>query len=999
MRRIPAKILEDLHQADTTLSMTASGLLLDALNAVIDGLIISDEDLLNGIDLHPETEALLLEEPSGEKRPLLNRLLLQDAYPWAFKPHDAPSPDGVVQQLQKLSLIRDQLVGTGNDVTVNLIDVGLHPLDPPQTPNSDARGNFTCHILSPDLRISLIAYIDDILANGGTVTMPPVVCIANIQPRFHGGPLRFCPMLQIMRANTNLPVQNELPVDPDLSVQILRQIQFGETRMPFGLPDNRTDKKNIEFTEIALSFSINIAPRISCQTAIARNRFNEHEMWFVPNAAFPTVAAGVDTIYATPRPLKTTLANETFIHPDFNQYTPHTRRPRGIPSPISPWNGFTVPTQPVNHARVDCDVLAKRIFLALEGFLKPSRVTDFGQYPGIPDLLKGKDEVAHKLATSDKVLVSLFKDTSPNKNHAGVHRMGLDAFQQSLRAFYQIDTFVGLPLSVSRSVDLDVNYYGKAAGNFSYVSPQIAGPPPPPPAQPSLSDFLLSLPVDFPASIGNGYLTTIYRHNLPQGQEKSWLNWKLSNVKADITHIQLAVPGESKRHAFDKGRWLELVYPPGASVEFSWNFDHPIPAIIRTFPVEPAIQAVTPLKLEALVPNPPENGIPIGDLQHCDRWGWQVDFGGVYNSNDTVYLDVDYYEQIDSQTEEAKLLPQWGGPQNLAQTLIVLDLLMSLKDWRKEDIATNQLNDMITAAVALLGWLAQYLGEDPSAKHTSAAKIRDSYKLRIDQASPTPGTGTPISFPSPPDLLVKTLYFSSTPSASDGNYYNYSIKADIARGNTGENTLRLFGSPANSKASNIRAFKPQLTLRRNDAIPHDLNMESLQTNDLLVYVSGPVIWPQVVPVTNKWPTFYINDTPGNSLNATLSEALSYLFGATTPLDSIVLQFELKHGFSLLQNANAPAILSNSLFLLPTDYGYTTALKLAGDIAASYINWIGEGSNPVIVLHEISRPSLQLSLMANKRGKLGSVIQGHTLLQIDAINFPTDKIFWKVSQKQ
>ena len=237
---------------------------------------------------------------------------------------------------------------------------------------------------------------------------------------------------------------------------------------------------------------------------------------------------------------------------------------------------------------------------------------------------------------------------------------------------------------------------------------------------------------------------------------------------------------------------------------------------------------------------------------------------------------------------------------------------------------------------------------------------------------------------------MKEIYFSSRRVNPTSNFFNYSITAAVTRDNVGLNTLRLFGGSLDAKA-----FQPVLMLRRNDAIPEVLNLNSLHTSPSLIYKSGPVTWPNRVRVTDKWRSISLTDVSDGKLLAVLQKALEALFGNDTDFSQtkMTLRFDLRHCFKLGTDDLATVALANPIYLFSNDYNYTTAEKLAKAMADEYCFWLTEqGGTAKAQLAAMTRPTLQIGVQAAKLVN-EAVVPGHIMLEVDSLEIPMDNLDW------
>jgi len=112
LRPEPLRQLMDYKGAEQP-SPALQGALIAGLNQVIMGDGLYDKERFAGVALAKKTRLLIDQKPEGEARALLNRLLLEDAYPKFIRRH-APSPIEVQADTLEYEHEKNLMIGTGH---------------------------------------------------------------------------------------------------------------------------------------------------------------------------------------------------------------------------------------------------------------------------------------------------------------------------------------------------------------------------------------------------------------------------------------------------------------------------------------------------------------------------------------------------------------------------------------------------------------------------------------------------------------------------------------------------------------------------------------------------------------------------------------------------------------------------------------------------------------------------------------------------------------------
>lgn len=926
------------------------------LTTIIRGNSIHEPRRFAGVTLSRRSQQFLdIQNPTSRELRGLNRSLLDDAF--AVRVHVLSAWQGPLapseerERLQKLQLVRDQLQGADSDVAVRLVQEGFqvseHPTGEP---------DFEYDVGAVDLRAEFIRFLDEAISGGAVdpISIPFDVRRAGVEP------LRMAPMLEIERTKEPyLPQPEDLletGSDPqgdtaqELNKRIRSQVSSARSAIAFATPPasggTAGKAQRLEFRDIARRFRLK-----DYQTAISRNRFNEHEIWFVGESAFPSAFASDLYEFATARPISNRHGTAKLSLPEFN---------RDALAEDQDWCGFPYsPKENVTHfVDIDFDDCARTFFNFVEQLMTNDAITTVERESLWHTLLDGKSLLADTLAMH--LMAPLFGDTAP-PNAQGVRRMAEDAYLRDLRNFYRVDTFVGLPVAGRRAAHrLGIeNVYGTTEVNFQATA---SG------AKPKLSDFVFSIRNDWP---DQGHMTLAY--DLPPGEESRWSEWKPDKIQVCITHLQLPTPDGVSSDDFNRGRWLEIVPPePDAHPPvLEWRDGKAIPAILRRFPPRPVLRSVLGTQIAV-----DEDGLKPAQFGGCSQWGWGIRFEGDPSGqveNDTIYLAVEYPDPKPTRDETFAANEKDAKPYSSLIEALIVSKHMALAFDQVKGEARGSVN-WIRAAGTLLRDIAEYLRPDEQSAMTDETSVPfDRFKIGLS----IPRTCEQLDFG-----YVKKLALSGPPDRRD---FAVDAKADEE-----QNLLNLLIDRVEPQRIPPRQLTIEMLLRRNDRIPERLKLDKLTMNPDLVYECGPVSWPGEVKASNGFDRIPVRITGTTGLSEVLTEIFEALFHRGV-IDMVWLRVNVSHAFDIPTPTTTRTIL-NPIKIYPVDYPYGSASAFGETVANHYREWLqnelGNKTEVVKLLQSVNNPRLVLGFHASE--KRGDDF-GRKLLEIEQIVIPLKQV--------
>lgn len=936
-------------------------LLLADLNRVQAMSKLLDDPVFDKITLSPEARRLRKElqntaHPLPGRVRFLNRLLLEDGLGASCVRRVSRDETAPLEKRKKLYLIREQLRGAeAEDVTVTLRseqDVDADKSD---------RAPYKFTLVARDLRADLIAFLDAIIAQPDTRMMHWDYIIEKTTP----GVTRLAPALFIERKKF-LPPDLDLPWVGDNAGNLRTQVKNETAKVlgrvaivpapPQGLAG--ADSQTTEFSEAAKQFQSEVAKKFTCQVGIARNRFNEHELWCIPNECFPIRTPGASPTFATARPLRNVRGNGTYRVPIFTKHMPQCQGD-------DCWEEFQLEKR--SYTKLDYDQLGRRVFGFLEEVLQPTEIT--GAH--VRDIWEGclgkKDQIASILAGEDKpklgqYVVPVFATDQVDQLH--LRKISADLFSRDLRNFYRVDTMlqaaVTFPVTQPAQNPLH-NFYGTIDTKFVQAVKSENG------AQtiPEFSDFVLSRYDRDSQRNGEGNKLTI-SYDLPAGEEWNWDKWTVEKLMAKMTHVQFADADASGE--FERGQWLELIQPELGICQLNLlnaqSDALTIPVVIRTFPTEPILQQVGTVEISAKN----LDQIPHESLR---RWDWQIDYlaPGAVPANDKITLDVVYPPEPSSRVVALSKDQKW----KIEDLLHCLVVLASLADEMDMGPTPDHRAALLHALTLLLCDLVTQLSSDLALLAEPLVDPKDTFRHKFLNTStywpgttPAPGENT--------NSLVKKVYYG--PVQGSPNHRLSSGVPDPAR----RGTLSLFGD--GGVATRCR---PSLSLSRNEDFAPLYNME---TNPELVYRCGPVTWDSDVEIRNVWAKVSARAQSSEKIRAFIQRELEAILGMQFAFEKLTLRVDARHIF----DRSGPADIA-SVAIFPIDYAYTTLEALANDITLAYGFWLAENNdtdwsaraNAVLETLKKRNPRLHLGLQVSHKSNESSRV-GRVLLEIEILEF-------------
>jgi hypothetical protein len=822
---------------------------------------------------------------------------------------------------QKLMLIRDQLAGARNEVNVTIVDEDVFL----GRAKEDDRFKFGVAADQQDLHTLFLALLDGALTSdtfpAKAVIKETVLDIA--APQNFGKPTLFLPALVVQRSDflpPNIVPDGAPPADVALGASIGDQIRRAIspvplTAIPFPSPEvpppgpNDALLPQPEFEEIAKKFETVLALTNTPSAAIRRNRFNEHELWFVPSAAQPHSLAG-EPIFSSARPLSNVRGAGEFDLPDYLR--------SGTPV-VGQFNGFPVVRR--TFPPQDFDLLGRAAFAFVDRALTPRDITSSSEVPTWKEILRLKRKIADTLGDPGQgFIVPIFTGERPSIE--GQKRMVTDAFERNLSGFYGIDTIAQFHVKLPKPEAKVNNFYGTVTPTIDTASA----------TKPTFSDFVLSVKFDAEGDGQDGILTLLY--DLEPGAEDRWREYKTTKLTVNVTHLQLPVPGDAPVHEFDQGQWLKLANPLEFDLDLGSHNPLQIPAVERSFPAEPTFRACDVVRVDA-------DRATAADLA---KWKWKIQFLTEKSQADSLFLTVDY-----NQPEPPPASPAKPGFQevafafttvNLLHALIALEQLSRQWDTLRSAGGVDSVNALATFAF-LLDRLLHHLPGGADAFEAGTTPDRFVYHTATGDIEVDSGNTRVKQLAVAPDLAPQGAFQGYTALAGD--------------------FLSLFDS---DRAFN---YQPSLRLKRND---HLIKIKDpvtgqgtdkwRETTPSLVYECGPAIWPTPVRVTNQWLTPIRVAPATGSLTEFLKSNLRGIFGHAD-LKSMAVHVLLSHVF-----AAGPREVVNPFLIFPVDLQFSAVDDLASEIVTRYTIWLGRaGGVPNQFFKRIPQLRLRLSLQVSE----------------------------------
>jgi len=750
---------------------------------------------------------------------------------------------------------------------------------------------------------------------------------------------KFLPSLTITRANAAYrPAPSELPHDGVLSRIIGSQVTA--TRLDLALQLRPTPATAIagssdsdnEFSKIARAFSTFVGAPLNARVGFLRDRLNIHRLYLVPENAFPEVPdpmTYVEWSMATPRPLSTTLASETFEVPDFAS------------ADANGWNGHPFLKEQL-FVDQDLDRLASAAFRLIERESTDLSVISLaGNADQARSLLKAREQLALNLAQfgmteREGYLVPLFADAAASSfDSSALQRAAQDFFLGNLEAFYSVGTCLQLPL----------HRPGSPVIRAFEGAVEIAGANSP--RSPAFSELLLH---------GGDTKATLF-YSLPPGAMEAGDAVLPDSLVVKVRYVQLESDTDSAAAAganpFDQGPWVELADP----FELKWKCPpEPIPVAARTFPEKPVLQSNDVATRWMGEDNPPPK-IDKRNVAALAQWGWSFAFAAAKEREDTqrVHIEVRYNEPVPAvvQLRKAALAGGEWAPRTLLQALISLKSLQD--NWSKVE-SSNALTSLTALSTSLAGKLQ--LGQVARVRAAAVRPISDYLRILIlpDQAPEPDGQGLSImkgavsaAWSEAGSLRVATI---KAPPESLGN------------------AAFLTGS---DRVWNYRVI---LKLKRNE----EFGTGRRPGNSALIYECAPVESAREVWAQNRWGTPLRFDMTG----LTLKDALSAFFEGLlrdSPLGSI--KVEVASSLAWRKRGLNDA---TPFSLLPSDFSADNSKPLSTWVSDSVLHGSmnllnGKVSKPA----EVEWAAVRLKVKVSQPDDGGRTI-GRTLLEISRIDF-------------
>ncbi len=751
---------------------------------------------------------------------------------------------------------------------------------------------------------------------------------------------KFLPSLTITRANAAYsPAPSELPDDGVLARIIGSQVTA--TCLDLALQRQPTPAtaaagsavSDNEFSKIARAFGAFVGVPLKARVGFLRDRLNIHRLYFVPENAFPEVSdptTYVEWSMATPRPLSTKLASETFEVPDFAS------------ADANGWNGHPFLKEQL-FVDQDLDQLTSAAFRLIE-----RESTDLGviSLAGNADqarsLLKAREQLALNLSQfgmteSEGYLVPLFADAPASSfDSSALQRAAQDFFLGNLAAFYSVGTCLQLPLvrpgnSVIQAFEGAVEFAGANS-----------------PMSPTFSQLLLH---------GGDTKATLF-YSLPPGASEAGDAVLPDSLVVKIRYVQLesdtAGTAAAGNNLFNQGAWIELPDP----FELKWKCPpEPIPVAARTFPEKPVLQSNDVATRWMGEHNPPPK-IDKRNVAALAQWGWSFAFAAGKKREDTqrIHIEVRYNEPVPAglQLRQAALARGEWAPRTLLQALISLKSLGD--NWGKVE-SSNALTSLTALTTYLVGKLQ--LGQVARVRDAAVRPISDFLRIKIG----------PDQVPEHDDQELSIMKGGAVSAAwsEAGSLRVATIKAPPE---SVGNAAFLTGS------DRVWYYRVILKLKGNE----DFGTARRPGNAALIYECAPVESAREVWAQNRWLTPLQFDMTG----LTLKDALSAFFEGLlrdSPLGSIKVEVTSSLAWRE-RGMNEPTPFS----LLPSDFSADNSKPLSAWVSDSVLDSFlnlpnGKVSKPA----DVEWAALRLNVKVSQPDD-GGQINGRTLLEISRIDF-------------
>lgn len=824
---------------------------------------------------------------------------------------------------KRLQEIRAQLLGANADVATTI--------------SADPIVSGTVNLSTAKLADQISKWIDLEEANNDQKNDPlveplePIACDGAVI-----GLVKFEPTLTITRTNADYGPDGDLPDNAVLAAQIKAQILTASSRVwlqaasasPTSLPQlsalAAAPRPNDEFREVAKAFQDNLSAAMKMQVGFLRNRFNEHELWLVPNRFFPAAPSAssyADWFFATARPLSNKLGTESFRVPDFNASC--------TTSGPDCWRNRPIVAQTVIDQ--DLDELGRVAFRLVEQESTALAVmTDRGNATAARRLLSEREQIALTLTSfqgdgGPGYLVPLY-DKPDGLEPAGVVRACKDAFLGNLNAFYDIDTVIQLPLAAAGS-DKILTFEGKVTATFAAGS---AAP------RPLVSNVLIGG--------GDGKVTVLY--DLPPGTRDYIAVQRLERITALIHHIQLPLKeGAPKdKNLFNQGPWLELVEPQQLAWKAPADF---IPVADRRFPAKPVIKATETLLPWLNTATPP---ITASNASLLVRWGWRFTFGLIEASrSDVVHVTVRYNEPPAASGTASALTAaaaEWR-PQSVLNSLVALKLL-------QDNLHNVSEPERLQITADLATFLRQTLaGEAAMTALAAAARPKDHFAIGYEQTTPDAYLGGRAIMQGP--ISVAWCAAANTQTVT------VSALADA----TNNNAVLTGNAP-------VRNYRTALLLLRNEKFGP---VTGPAANPSLIYECAPVESPLECWASNVWPQTLTFDLTGHTLHQGLGDFFAgLLLGADLSSINLEVGAALRWQSGKLEGTTPFSILP--IDIKPT--GFNAANAVADFVHGKYTALLGSSIPPDVT----PKLRLHVKITTPDTGEAR-----RTLLNLTAIDFP------------
>lgn len=708
------------------------------------------------------------------------------------------------------------------------------------------------------------------------------------------------------------------------------------------LTDVTANDTESEFRLVAEAFDTEFAAPFATRFGFLRNRLNQHELWLIPNAMFPTVRDR-DWSFATARPLRNTLGTEQFQVPTFERCTSNNQG--------DCWGNYAL--TPKTVVDQDFDELGRIAFRLLEeSSSNLTLVTDAGNVAPARQLLRAREKLGLALSvfgTDAPAYLVPLHDSGDELDGEAVTRAATDAFLSDLNGFYAIDTILQLPLAKAGDVGI-LTFEGKvkALDTDGHELPSVSA---------NFSDVLL----------GGGKEQVTILYDLPPNVANASSAPQAARLRVEFSHIQrkLKSTTASETNPFSQGPWIEVINAP----TLDWNAPDTIPVATRSFPSKPVMNSTEVLMPwlnlntgEITVPQP----ITASTAELLVHWGWKFSFDLIdLRDTDKVHVTTSYNEPPSKVNQTARLdfVDEWK-PTSLLNSLFAIKMLQDSAFLQRKTVSGS---DRLQAAADLADFLYDQLIASESARLLTRELPSDKFLIETPQKVPS-GPLAPAEdggraimagnlLGGDPDKMAIRVDWKGSKESPTATV--------IARAEIPGNNARVAGANA------VQNYKATLNLRRNETFGPGPDRRA---NSLLIYNCAPVSSPRECWAKNIWSMPLIFDPKAPSLEKALSDFFDGILKGADPA-SVLLEV----GASLVWKSGKLDIVT-PFSIVPNDIPKGNAATIAGFILGKYQDLV-RTSKPDPKVKAALRLWIKIS-----SNSVSNETNGRVLMEVKSIDF-------------